>query len=117
MADTNQRSVIVDHAPDWPELVSKTVDDLSRIGKREMELFESKLRLMIEAQTDKITGVVVLVVALGYGAFFLLSGVVLLLHLWFAWWLSFLIAGAAVISAGICSQMALRAGARQKEAE
>jgi hypothetical protein len=37
----------------WPELLSKTVDDLSRIARTEVELLEVTLKRLIEAQTDK----------------------------------------------------------------
>src|SRR5690242_19469540 len=87
--------------PNWPELLSKTVDDLSRIGRTEIELLEATCKRLIEAQTEKITGMMVLVVALAYGSVFLLGGVVLLIHLWLSWWLSFLSTGIAICSAGM----------------
>ena len=80
-----------------------------------MELLVLKLGLLLEAQTDKIAGVVILVVALSYGASFLLVGIVLLIHLWLAWWLSFLITGAAIIIAGVLLRMTMTAAARKKE--
>ena len=61
--------------PDWPQLLSKTVDDLSRVARTEIQLLEATLKRLIEAQTDKITGMLVLVVALTYGSLFLLGGV------------------------------------------
>ena len=65
---------------------------------------------MLEAQTDKIAGVLILLVALIYGSLFLLGGVVLLLHLW----LSILITGGLIVGAGILAQMTLSAAARKK---
>jgi hypothetical protein len=54
-----------------------------------------------------------LVLALSYGSLFLLSGFVLLIHLWLARWLSFLIVGIVIAGAGIFFQrlMAVRAKA------
>jgi hypothetical protein len=80
-----------------------------------MDLLVAKLGLLLEAQTDKITGVLILVGALLYGSVFLLGGIVLLLHLWIAWWLSFLITGAAVVIAGVLFQMTMKAAARKKK--
>ena len=80
-----------------------------------MDLLVAKLGLLLEAQTDKITGVLILVGALLYGSVFLLGGIVLLLHLWIAWWLSFLITGTAVVIAGVLFQMTMKAAARKKE--
>jgi hypothetical protein len=101
-------------APNWPELVSKTVDDLSRIVRTEIELLEVTLKRVIEAQTDKLVGLLFLLVALIYGSLFLLGGVVLLIHLWLDWWLSFLITGAAIVATGVIFQMSMAALGRKK---
>jgi hypothetical protein len=100
--------------PNWPELLSKTVDDLSRVARTEIELLEATFKRLIEAETDKIAGMLVLVVALIYGSLFLLGGVVLLIHLWLAWWLSFLITGIVICSAGVVFQMRMTAAAKNK---
>jgi hypothetical protein len=55
--DNNSRQALAEGSPNWPELLSKTIDDLSRIARTEMELLVAKLGLLLEAQTDKITGV------------------------------------------------------------
>jgi Putative Actinobacterial Holin-X, holin superfamily III len=100
--------------PNWPELLSKTVDDLSRVARTEIELLEASLKRLVETQTDKITGMLVLVIALAYGSVFLLGGVVLLIHLWLAWWLSFLITGMLICSSGVAFQMQMAAAAKKK---
>jgi|ERR1700720_2239927 hypothetical protein len=101
----------------WPQLLSKTVDDLSRIARTEMELLEVTLKRLIEAQTDKIVGMLFLLVALSYGSLFLLGGIVLFVHLWLAWWLAFLITGVVIVSAGIFFQKRMMAAAREKAGE
>ena len=113
-SDNMKHQVASAEAPNWPELVSKTVDDLSRIARTEIELLEVTLKRLIEAQTDKIVGLLSLLVALIYGSLFLLGGIVLLIHLWLAWWLSFLITGAAIVAAGVIFQMRMAALGRQK---
>jgi hypothetical protein len=50
-----------------------------------MELLEVMLKRVIEAQTDKIVGMLFLLVALSYGSLFLFGGIVLLIHLWLEW--------------------------------
>ena len=47
----------------WPELVSKTVGDLYQTAKTEVELLRLSLRRLIEAQTEKIAGILFLLVA------------------------------------------------------
>ena len=51
--DNNSRQALAEGSPNWPELLSKTIDDLSRIARTEMELLVAKLGLLLEAQTDK----------------------------------------------------------------
>jgi Putative Actinobacterial Holin-X, holin superfamily III len=111
--NTNHQLTSAEH-PNGPELVSKTVDDVSRIIRTEIELLEIKLKRVLEAHIDKIAGVLILLGALIFGSLFLLSGVVLLLHLWLAWWLSMLITGGLIVGAGILAQMTWSAAARKK---
>jgi putative superfamily III holin-X len=114
--NNKSHKALEEETANWPELLSKTIEDLSRIARTEMELMVAKLGLLLEAQTDKIAGMLFLIVALSYGSLFLLGGIVLLIHLWLAWWLSFLITGAAIVIAGVFFQMTMKAAARKKEA-
>jgi hypothetical protein len=98
----------------WPALISKTVDDLSNIAKTEMELFEARLQRLIEAQTEKITGMLALLVCAAYGSLYFLAGILLVIHLWLAWWLSFLITGFAVGCVGVVVYLAMTAAAKAK---
>jgi hypothetical protein len=99
----------------WPDLLSKTVEDLSQIARTEVQLLEATVKQLIEAQTDKLIGVVFLLVALAYGSLFLSAGIVLLVHLWLAWWLAFVITGAAIVVAGFFFQITMSVVARRKE--
>jgi Putative Actinobacterial Holin-X, holin superfamily III len=109
------RQALAEGTPNWPELLSKTVDDLTRIARTEIGLLEARLGLLVKAQTDKIAGMLLLVVVLSYGSLFVLGGIVLLLHLWLAWWIAFLITGTAIVLAGLFLQMMMKAAARKKE--
>jgi hypothetical protein len=117
MNDTAHRNdVAIDQrTPDWTEILSRTVDDLSQIARTEMELLNTRLKMLLEVETDKITGLACLLVALSYGSLFLLGGIVLLMHLWLAWWLSFMITGLAIVTAGVVFQAILSKKARNKE--
>jgi hypothetical protein len=99
----------------WPQLLSKTVDDLSRIARTEMELLELTLKRLMEAQAEKVVGLLILLVALSYGSLLLLGGIVLLIHLWLAWWLSLLIAGIVITSTGIFFRTMMTAAARKRD--
>ena len=81
--EKNNSQALEEVNPNWPQLLSKTIDDLSRIARTEMELLVAKLGLLLEAQTDKITGagVLLLIVALSYGSLVVLGGIVRLIDL------------------------------------
>src|ERR1700730_4811907 len=86
---------------DWPELLSKTISDLSEFVRTELELREAGLKRIIEAQIDRAVGMAAVVIVLMYGLLLLLGGVVLLIHLWFDWWLAFSITGTATVASGL----------------
>lgn len=119
MNDTAHRNdVAIDQrTPDWTEILSRTVDDLSQIARTEMELLNTRLKMLLEVETDKITGLACLLVALSYGSLFLLGGIVLLMHLWLAWWLSFMITGLAIVTAGVVFQRFYRKKLETKKSE
>ena len=116
MATRTTNANYASHAetPNWPELLSKTVDDLSIVARTEIQLLEATFKRLIQAQTDNIVGMLVLVVALSYASLFLVGGIVLLIHLWLAWWLACLITGIAITSAGVIFQMGMRSSAQAK---
>ena len=89
----------------WSDLLTRTVDALARIVRVETRLFEITVKRMFEAQTERLLGLVFLLMELRYGSFCLLAGVVLLIHQWLAWWLAFSITGLVVIAVGISFQM------------
>ena len=106
--------VVPPETPNWSELLSRTVDDLSRIARTEMELLAAVTKRLLEAQTEKLAGAMVLLIAISHGSLFVLGGVVLLLHLWLSWWLSFLITGFAVIAAGVVIWMTMSTAAENQ---
>ena len=112
-ADVDYRVVPAEN-PNWPELLSKTVEDLSKIARTEVELLEATFKRLIEAQTSKIVGMLFLLVSLVYGSLFLLGGIVLLIHTWLDWWLAFLITGSMIVGAGVFFQFRMNAAAKAK---
>jgi hypothetical protein len=110
----DRRIVTTTEPPNWPGLISKTVDDLSNIAKTEMALFEARLQRLVEAQTEKIAGILGLIVCAAYGSLYFIAGILLFIHLWLAWWLSFLITGFAVGCVGVVIYMAMASAAKAK---
>jgi Putative Actinobacterial Holin-X, holin superfamily III len=95
----------------WPQLLAETVDEVARIVRTEIRLAEASLSRIVGHQTERVFGAVVLLVALVYGATFVLGSIVLLIHQWLAWWMAFGITGIVIIAAGLVFQtiMARRA--------
>jgi Putative Actinobacterial Holin-X, holin superfamily III len=102
----------------WSQLFAQTIDEVARIVRTEIRLAEASLSRMVENQTERVLGAVLLLVALVYGSMFILGSVVLLIHQWLAWWMAFGITGTVMIAAGFGSQriMAGRSARRPQPA-
>ena len=111
-ANGSQALVMTDST--WSQLLAETVDEVARIVQTEIRLAESSLSRMLERQSERAFGAVLLLIALVYGLAFVLGSVVLLIHQWLAWWMAFGIMGVVIIAAGFGSQtiMAWRAARR-----
>jgi amino acid transporter len=55
---------------------------------------------MVENQTERVLGAVLLLAALVGGSMLVLGSVVLLIHQWLAWWISLGVTGIVIIAAG-----------------
>ncbi len=112
--DLKAGASVSDATPDWSELLSKAADDLARVVSGEIRLLEATVKQVIEAQGEKLAGVLVALLAFGYGFLLLVGAIVLFIHLWLDWWLSLLITAVAVIAVGVFFQAwtARRARAR-----
>jgi hypothetical protein len=94
-------------SPHWPELLSKTICDLSLLAHTEFELHEAGLKRVIEGQIDRMSILALLTAIFMYGLLLLVGGLVLLIHLWLDWWLALLIMGTAAIVAGLALRWAM----------
>jgi hypothetical protein len=54
--------------PNWPELMSKTVGDLSQIAKTEIELLAANLRRLIESEANRVLSILFFLIASLYGS-------------------------------------------------
>jgi uncharacterized membrane protein YgcG len=98
MEGNGAHSVVTDST--WSHLLAETIDEVAQIVRTEIRLAEASLRRMFENQTERVLGVVFLLIALAYGSMFILGSVVLLVHQWLAWWMAFGITGIVIIVAG-----------------
>jgi hypothetical protein len=108
----SQPRVVTD--PSWSQLLAETVDEVARIVRTEIRLAESSLSRMLERQTERALGAVVLLATLVYGSMFVLGSVVLLFHQWLAWWMALGITGVVIIAAGLGSHAIIARRAANK---
>jgi VIT1/CCC1 family predicted Fe2+/Mn2+ transporter len=87
--------------PDWATLTERALDDLSRIVRSEIAMFQTSMAVAVEAQMNNVTARLATIAAVVLGAVFILCASILLLHQWLPLWQAFAIAGTALIVTGI----------------
>jgi Putative Actinobacterial Holin-X, holin superfamily III len=71
---------------EWPTLLGRMVDDLSRIVQTEFRLFEANLAGLLSSTVDRAISGMLMVAASVAGGACLLVALILLLHHWLEWW-------------------------------
>jgi hypothetical protein len=82
---------------EWPTLLGRMLEDVSRVIQLELQLLEAKLAPSLMAMADRAIAGLVLLYAGVIGASCLLAALILLLHRWMEWWECFAIAGVVTI--------------------
>jgi hypothetical protein len=86
---------------DWPTLVGRAVDDVTRILQSEAHMLETSMSAALAARlASAITKLTVLAVMLCGGVCILCAGI-LLIHEWLPLWQAFGLAGATILMIGI----------------
>ena len=102
----------IDAAPetyaDWPTLIERAMDDVSRILRSEVRMLETSIRATLEAQVSHAVAHLAIAALLIGGAICILAASILLLHQWLPWWQAFGIAGVATVVVAIVSNAAIR---------
>jgi hypothetical protein len=102
--ETNGSQPVMVTDSTWSQLLAETADEVAQIVRTEIRLAEASLSRLLERQTERAFGAVLLLVALVYGSMFVLGSVVLLIHQWLAWWIALGITGVVIIGTGFGSQ-------------
>jgi VIT1/CCC1 family predicted Fe2+/Mn2+ transporter len=92
---------------DWPTLIERAVDDVSRILRSEARMFQTSIGATLEAQISNTLARLTIVAVIISGALCLLCSAIFLLHQWLPWWQVFGIAGLATLVIGIVSNAAV----------
>lgn len=95
---------------DWPTLVERVVDDVSRILRSEVGMLQSSLGATLETQISNTMAQLAIVAVMISGAICILCASILLLRQWLPWWQAFGIAGLATFIVGTVSNAAMKPG-------
>lgn len=99
-ADENQRVVQKFHEqenPSWSALVGRLILDITGVVEAEARLMRASIEPTLNSVLEQWLLQLVIAALAMVGSLILLAAVILLLHLWLAWWLSFAITGAATL--------------------
>lgn len=94
---------------EWPTLLGRMVDDLSRIVEKELRLFEANMVGLLSSTVDRALAGMLMVAASVFGAGFLLIALILFLHQWLAWWQAVGIVGLAMIFPALLAYLRMKA--------
>ena len=107
---TNGRAA--DRHQDWPTLIGRAVDDVSRILHSEAEILQTRLGDSIRSGLHHSAEVVALLALFLWSIGCLLLGVILFLHLWLPLWFAFGVVGLCTISVAILGTLTMERRSR-----
>jgi hypothetical protein len=112
---TEKQSHMANGAPmtlqDWPTLVGRAVDDVTRILQSEAHMLETSMSAALETRlASAIATLTVIAVMLSGGVCILCAGI-LLIHEWLPLWQSFGLAGVGLLLVGIASHAIMKPAA------
>lgn len=95
-------------SPNWPTLVGRAVDDVSRILQAEIHLFEAHLSAFVETAIRNTLATLIVLSAFVVGGTCFVGAAIVLLHRWLQeWWIAFALLGGALFAVGIGFWLAL----------
>jgi VIT1/CCC1 family predicted Fe2+/Mn2+ transporter len=93
---------------DWPTLIERAVDDVSRILRSEAQMFQTRMGAALELHISNSVMLLTIVGIMISGALCILCAAIFLLHLWLPLWQSFGIAGLVMLLVGTVSKAAMK---------
>jgi membrane glycosyltransferase len=93
---------------DWPTLVSRAVDDVTRILQSEAHMLETNMGAALETRLANAIATLTVVAVMLCGGVCILSAGILLLHEWLPLWQAFGLAGFAILIIGIVSYATMK---------
>jgi hypothetical protein len=92
----------------WPTLIGRTINDVSRILRSELQMFQANVADVLEARLTSTVALLAISVAMMGGLGCLVCASILLLHRWLFWWQALGIAGMSLLLTGLTSHAIMR---------
>jgi hypothetical protein len=109
---TEKPTPSIDRAPiahsDWPTLIERAVDDVSRILQSEAKILQASVVAALDLQISKTITLLTIVGIMISGGLCLVGAAIFLLHQWLPLWQSCGIAGAVMLLTGMVGMAALK---------
>jgi len=93
---------------DWPTLVGRAVDDVTRILQSEAHMLQTSIGASLETRIATATVTLTIVAVMICGGVCVLCAGILLLHQWLPLWQAFGVAGIGILLVGIASYAVLK---------
>lgn len=91
----------------WPTLLGRVVDDVSRVVHAEVRLFEAHLAVSAEALVENASMALIAFATFIIAETCIVAAAILLLHQWLlSWWLPLGLVGTAIFAAGLAFRRA-----------
>jgi hypothetical protein len=88
-------------AQDWPTLLGRAVDDVTRILQSEAHMLQTSMGAMLETRLASAIATLTVIAVMICGAVCMLCAAILLIHEWLPLWQAFGIAGVGILLIGI----------------
>ena len=88
---------------DWPTLVGRAVDDVTRILQSEAHMLETSMSAALETRLASATATLTVVAVMICGGVCILCAAILLLHQWLPLWQAFGLAGVGILLIGVAT--------------
>jgi CHASE2 domain-containing sensor protein len=106
---TEKQSHTANGAPetlqDWPTLVGRAVDDITRILQSEARMLETSVGAALETRLASAIATLTVVAVMICGGVCIVCAAILLLHEWLPLWQAFGIAGVGILLVGIANYL------------
>lgn len=102
---------------DWPTLVGRAVDDVTRILQSEARMLQTSMGAALETRLASAIATLTIVAVMISGAVCIVCAAILLLHQWLPLWQSFGIIGGGILLVGLVAYAIKRSPATLESPE